>query len=229
MLKKTLKQLEAGRKNSKTKRGETAGSKALVKKMTPEEFDLVKSVVIGGSWSDGIIENFGEELLPSIRAGKLDMETIRGSTEKFRKALTLYGLDTHFPLEETVAERYRPLVMEFSRKLIQDYNCQTAGEKALAEVIVSAYARILTYSRQLGGATQTISFTKVHVELYSMLSKELDRANRHFITALTTLKQLKAPSLEISVKAKTAFVAQNQQINATNNPTSKEDEIIDPK
>ena len=64
-----------------------------------------------------------------------------------------------------------------------------------------------------------------------MISKELDRANRQFITALTTLKQIKAPSLEINVKTKAAFVAQNQQLNV--NPTDKnnlnKNENIEPK
>jgi hypothetical protein len=46
------------------------------------------------------------------------------------------------------------------------------------------------------------------------MSKELDRANRQFITALTTLKQMKTPSIEINVTAKTAFVGKNQQFNA---------------
>jgi hypothetical protein len=60
---------------------------------------------------------------------------------------------------------------------------------------------------------------------YSVMSKELDRANRQFITALTTLKQMKAPSIEINVTAKTAFVAENQQFNVNKN----NNENIDPK
>jgi hypothetical protein len=47
------------------------------------------------------------------------------------------------------------------------------------------------------------------------MGKELDRAERHFFTALNTLKQIKSPMLEMNIHAKTAFIAQNQQINAT--------------
>ena len=61
------------------------------------------------------------------------------------------------------------------------------------------------------------------------MSKHIDRANRQFITALTTLKQIKMPSLAISVKTKAAFVAQNQQLNV--NPSNKNNlnENIKPK
>ena len=62
----------------------------------------------------------------------------------------------------------------------------------------------------------------------AILSKELDRAHRQLITALTTLRQIKNPPIEFNVKAKTAFVAQNQQINAINNPI-QQNENIEPK
>ena len=61
-----------------------------------------------------------------------------------------------------------------------------------------------------------------------MLSKEVDKAHRQLIMALTTLKQIKNPPVEFNVKAKTAFLAQNQQINAVNNPV-QQDENINPK
>ena len=54
-----------------------------------------------------------------------------------------------------------------------------------------------------------------------IIGLELDRANRQFLTALQTLKQIKAPQLEVNVETKTAFVAQNQQFNVENNPANK--------
>jgi hypothetical protein len=47
----------------------------------------------------------------------------------------------------------------------------------------------------------------------AVMSKELDRANRHYLSALATLKQLKSPPFQIQVRTQNAFVAQNQQIN----------------
>jgi hypothetical protein len=223
------------RENHKNGKSKAAFNKVLVKSITPEELNLVKNTVKNlindFGTAEKIIEKFGQDILPSIRSGKLDIKAIGGSIENFKKVLTVYGLDTHFPLEESVEKKYQPLVVEFSRQLIQEYDCKTSGEKALAEVIVSAYARILIYSRHLNGATAGHSFNKLHLGLYSVLSKELDRANRHFITALTMLKQLKSPSIGLNITAKTAFVSQNQQINTTDEdpktPNHPSDEIID--
>ena len=51
-----------------------------------------------------------------------------------------------------------------------------------------------------------------------MLSKERDRAHRQYLSTIMTLKQLKAPAIEMNIKAKTAFVSQNQQINVPQAP-----------
>lgn len=248
----TEKQLAVGRKNAEKKSGKAAGSRALVKKMTPEDIeniretltvkitpeelrlvlDFVKKVAYFGSEPEEIMARIAKVwLLPPLDGKNPDKQDMPKRTDDFRKALMVYGLDTHFPLSETIDKEYRPQVIEFSRQLIREYDCKTSGEKALAETVVSAYARILKYSRCLNGALagESTQIGKQHIEYYLMLSKELDRANRHFIIALTTLKQFKVPSLEISVKAKTAFVAQNQQINATNNLNAKENEIVDHK
>lgn len=228
------KQIQVNKGNTKNKSGKATESRALIKQMTPEEFDLVKNSFVKSHGSKEIIRKLGEDLLPSIKSGKPpDKEAIKRAIPTLRKALTAYGLDSHIPLEETADEKYRPLIAEFSYQLIREYDCKTSGEKALAELVVSAYARILLYSQRLNGAMsgESTKISKQCIEYYLMLSKELDRANRHFITALTTLKQLKTPSLEISVKAKTAFVAQNQQLNV--NPPNKDNpnnnEIIDSK
>jgi len=50
--------------------------------------------------------------------------------------------------------------------------------------------------------------------LYANYSKEVDRAHRQFMMAITTLKQMKSPTPQINVRTNTAFVAQNQQVNA---------------
>ncbi len=58
----------------------------------------------------------------------------------------------------------------------------------------------------------------------SILSKEADRSHRQFLSALMTLKQIKAPTIEMNIKARTAFVSDKQQININ----KEADEIIKP-
>lgn len=48
---------------------------------------------------------------------------------------------------------------------------------------------------------------------YTLVSKEIEKQSRLYMHALGTLKALKAPQENISIRAKNAFIAQNQQFN----------------
>ena len=109
--------------------------------------------------------------------------------------------------------RIRPMVIRPAD--VAEYNCTTASEKALAEVVVSAYARILECSQTMQDIALVKYSTNILNGLYAVISKELDRAHRHFITSLTTLRQMKAPQIDVRVNAKTAFIGGNQQFNTT--------------
>lgn len=134
----------------------------------------------------------------------------------------LPDLDNHELLGRVSGASNKVFVKEFCNQIIEQYNCTTSLEKALAEVIVGAHIRILEISEKLNDVTNAdyghyyagYQYLSQQTKFYAMLGKELDRAHRQFINALNTLKQLKAPNIEISVKAKNAFVSQNQQINA---------------
>jgi len=198
--------------------------RAIVKKISVEEAkDFLQQCVTVDCDPDRIMEELSEDLLPKIKSGKAGKKVYEKINKAVFKALMIYGLDTHYPLAETVDEKYRPLAIEFSRQLVKEYNCQTSSEKALAEVIVNAYARILNYSQILNTCRKIDWLTNEKITYYSMISKELDRANRQFVTALITLKQFKTPSLEVNVKTKTAFISQNQQLNI--NPSNKNENI----
>src|SRR3989338_2167513 len=138
--------------------------------------------------------------------------------DDYRKGVVALGLLTHVPVAETVKEEYRTFLVEMVRGIECEYDCKTPSEKALAETIASAYVRTLDTSRELRARRSQIdnSFALGQkTEYCKMLSTELDRANRHFTNPLLTLKQLKSPLLEVNVKAKNAFIAQNQQFNSS--------------
>jgi hypothetical protein len=138
--------------------------------------------------------------------------------ERVTKAIHAMGLETHEQLATTVIEYYQPLVGEMSRQMIKDYDCKTVAEKALVEIAVNAYIRTIDNSRRLNNELSDTSITATKTNYAKLLSIQIDRANRQFINALITLKQLKAPTIEMNVRANTAFIAQNQQINADNPP-----------
>lgn len=136
--------------------------------------------------------------------------------QDFHKAVMAVGLSTHLPIAETVREEYRTFLIEMVQSIEKEYDCKTPSEKALAETVASSYIRVIQFSRELTLCTKEKSLSHEKNGYYSLVSKEVDRANRHFTTALLTLKQLKSPTMEVNVKAKNAFIGQNQQFNASN-------------
>jgi len=164
--------------------------------------------------SNNLIEKMREEMVALKSKGE-------GASPKFidylRKVGMALGLSTHKPVAETVREEYRTFLIEMIRDIERDYDCKTAIEKALAETIASSYVRTLEFSRDLSLYTQDKNLSHEKNGYCSMLSKEIDRAYRIFLNALMTLKQIKSPTLELNIKAKTAFIGQNQQFNNKQN------------
>lgn len=101
-----------------------------------------------------------------------------------------------------------------ARQLMNEHGCRTASEKAVARVAANAYTRIMENSRVLADLVRHESATQLYINLYATVSKELDRATRQFDTSISTLLRMKSPAMKVNVVAKTAFVANNQQINA---------------
>jgi len=153
-------------------------------------------------------------------------------TEQDINIASLFNLDNFYSLRELVSNWDKGRAAEFGIQLYKEYNCQTASEKALAQTVVIAFEHVLDLSRRLHIMMENTSVQVMDIKTYPFLLKrmqiiglELDRANRQFLTALQTLKQIKAPQIEVNVKTKTAFVAQNQQFNVGNKSAEgKEDE-----
>ena len=145
--------------------------------------------------------------------------------EKLREASgdVMYGLETetHVLLMESVDRNYMLLAKDFSDQIIKDYSCTTSIEKAIAEVITNAYIRILDNSRRLNNELNADQITQNRNIYFTNLSKQLDRAHRQFDSAIFSLRQLKQPNVEVSVKATNAFLSQNQQINVNENNEKK--------
>lgn len=155
--------------------------------------------------------------------------------EKANEALPIIALDSHYILARAVIEEMRPFAIEFANQLTVEYECKSPTEKALVETVAAAYLRILQFTQVMTRQMRDEHCSVILNGFYKVASQELDRANRHFISAISTLKQLKSPAITVQVKATTAFVSQNQQINATQtnkaepNNTNTIYEIIEPK
>ncbi len=203
------------------------GTKALavptkkeLKKYTPEE---AKKLVLQAFYAEGTdlgrqLRELGNDILPKLLHGsEAEQKAVRKTmNEKVTPVMMALEADSHWGLMKAVDETYWGMARELSSQIIKEYSCETHAEKMLAEVVVNAFVQVLKASGKItGGSVEPGgSITDSRTKYIAVLSKQLDRANRQFLASLMVLKQLKAPTIEMNIKANTAFVAQNQQINA---------------
>lgn len=168
------------------------------------------------------------------RWSNADLERILSQTgekpsDEATTAVMTLGFENDYVLTNAVSKWYSGLVIELRRKLIKDFDCKTHAEKALVDMALSGYIRVICASQALAGGIDYGSINPVRNQYMSIMSKEIDRAHRHFTTAYQMLMQLKQPPLNVHLKTKTAFVAQAQQFNLDKQENNKEAEIISPK
>ena len=168
------------------------------------------------------------DLLPKFLHGtEKEREKMKEAiNEKAMSVMYSLETDTHFALMESFDERFRSGAKEICIQFIRDLDCKTDVEKIMAETAAIGFIRFLDASRRLNNSLSTDNYlSAVKTGYMAMLSKERDRSHRQYLSTVATIKQLKAPAIEMNIKAKTAFIAQNQQINAP----KQDNEINEPK
>ncbi len=132
------------------------------------------------------------------------------------KALTLFEFDKGILMASAIPERYRAFSIDFSRNLQKEYQCGTPSEKATAELVVINFVRTLEIQCKITAYLSRDGVTDIGVRYLAVLSKELDKANRHYLSSLQTLKMIKQPAIEVNIKTQTAIVGQNQIVQSNN-------------
>lgn len=208
------KQVDTNNQNTKLDEVKNKQEKAISKNLTREEKkNLIKESLIVDCEPNRIIQTAAEKITAIASAGKKEREKAEKEfMEIADKSLMPLGLETHYTLSETVYDRYRPLIIEITRQIEKEYDCKTPTEKILAETIAGSHMRIINYSKKLNTLTEERYLSAERNGYGSILSKEIDRAQKHLMIAITTLKQIKNPPIELNIKTKTAFVTQNQQV-----------------
>lgn len=149
---------------------------------------------------------------PTPKLTDSDLALIRQYESKAKEWFT-EEIYTHISLRYTVGNYYKEMVMRLCSQLIEEYSCKAPSEIGLAEIAASSLAKYLDYSELLS-LTSHKPFNSMTGSSFSALSKEVDRAQRAYVSAILTLKQLKSPSLEVKIKTTNAFIANNQQVNS---------------
>lgn len=160
--------------------------------------------------SRNILEKADQEL------GNKNGEQLADSDSFIFKAMTLYEFDNGVLLTTAVSEAYKTLAIDMSRNLQKEFNCQSGAEKALVEVVTINYIRTLDIQRRINNYLEKGSITDIGVRFLDVMSKELDRANRHYLVAVEALKAFKQPLMNLKISANTAVLGQNQLVQTVN-------------
>lgn len=128
------------------------------------------------------------------------------------KALTLLEFDNGVLMTTVLSDQYKTLAIDMSRQLQVEYDCKTVSEKATAELVAINYCRTLEIQRRVNNLLDKNGLSRIDLEFLSIMSKELDRANRHYLSAVQTLKLLRLPQLQLNIKTDTTIVGNNQLI-----------------
>ena len=165
---------------------------------------------------------YNPKTLTDRLAKQLDSGIAKNPTQQFlneyEKVGFALGLETHTPVSESVKEEYRYFLTDMIQSIEREYSCKTAIEKSLAEAIGLTHVRIISLSKTFNdyiSGDRTLS--KERNEYYDLIGKELDRAYRQLNSSILTLRQIKISTTPLKVNAKTAYFAQNQQINNYDN------------
>ena len=133
----------------------------------------------------------------------------------YYKAMTLFEFDKGVLLLNAIPELHRVFALDFSKNLQLEYNCKTPSEKSIAEIVSLNFVRVLETQRKIKDALEGMK-TRYDIQYLAVLSKELDRAQRHYLASLQALKMLRSPSFEVNIKTNTAVVGQNQAVQVKN-------------
>lgn len=157
------------------------------------------------------LKNFANKHLDKALSGRISKEQQVELLEDAGKLCHALGVETGYPLMESVQEINHGLAIEIKRNLEKEFDCQNYSEKMLVDLITNAYITKLSLSYKM--ATSQNNLGHDHDSYRNYLSKELDRSHRQFLSGLETLKFMKQPSLRVNIKTNTAFIAENQQFN----------------
>jgi hypothetical protein len=125
-------------------------------------------------------------------------------------------------------------IVPLKNRVIKDYGCQSILEIMLAGRIATLYWRMTQWERWLdslfghGDDVYCYFHQNENVSAVREFSKGIESAHRQWISSIALLKELKRPSLNLQIKTKGAFIAQNQQINVRkrNKQTSKKKKLL---
>ena len=188
----------------------TIDSKSVTKPKSAEEIRNFFACMETGADPETVLQ----EAYKEIRKKKENRQKPTLESNLFQ-ALTLVEFEKGWLMTFfTIPEQYKTFGVDMMRQLQKEYNCTTISEKATAELATISYIRTLGVQSRINSYLGKGELTEIGVKFLAVMSKELDRANRHYLTAIQALRLLKQPPMQINVSADTAIIGQNQVVQA---------------
>jgi hypothetical protein len=125
------------------------------------------------------------------------------------RALTLAEFNNGILLNAAFPEHLHTFSIDLSTRIQEEYGCAKAAEKATAHLAAQSYCRILEAHRLMNRYFRLETISDTGVGYLNFLSKELDRAERHYFNAIQTLQMMRQPTPSITVKTNQANFGQS--------------------
>ncbi|KKR80658.1 MAG: hypothetical protein UU73_C0005G0020 [Candidatus Daviesbacteria bacterium GW2011_GWA1_41_61] len=184
-------------------------SKTIVKTKTSEELRDAFSKCKIWNDPDTVLQKVYEE---SINNKSNKLATI--DIDNAFQALTLFEFENGILMTKIISESYKTFGVDMMRQLQKEYLCETTSEKATAELATVNYIRTLEIQSRINRYLAPASITDMGIRFLAFLSKELDRANRQYLTSIQALKAMKQIPMQLNIKTDTAIIGQNQMVQA---------------
>lgn len=145
-----------------------------------------------------------------------DKDALNHYIDKFEEALVIHSVETGRFVESTVHHVHKKSVHRVRNDLIREYRAEATSERMVIDAAVNAYFRYLHASRIYScfmSKDDSTTYDQVKINMMRELGKQSDIAYRQFQMALTMLRQMKQPPINVKITSEQAFVGQNMQFN----------------
>lgn len=158
-----------------------------------------------------------KEIAKEIESGSMGEDAIKRFIDKFQEVTMIDGVVNGKVVEGSVNNWHQKHVIRLRKQLISEHQAQSASELMIIDLAINAYFRSLQtlkiYSSLMQNKDGTVNYDQIKINMLKELGKQIETANKHFLSAITLLKEMKQPRINIKVNSKQAFVGQNQQFN----------------
>ncbi len=159
-----------------------------------------------------------KEFLSLLDKKKPTKSETKRKDELMNKLGMIHGLQNGIWVANVSYEKYNSSLFKMREDVVKTYSCNTPMELMLADRIVASYWRSMRCDSMLNRLIEKedggYTYNDQTMRIIRELGKNLESANRLLNMNMILLKEMKQPKLDVRVKANTAFIAQNQQVNA---------------